>query len=345
MSSSPLNEINLTAITTPYVNTVYAFEASGGFQVLRQFEKLGLRPQSSIPTYDVTNSVQIMLDVASFNKKLGLYKNATNDVLISSSFNEVDDMFTHIDTFTAPNGTEMDSIFFLAEDLREHLLTHNQIISVGTYSSLYTDFSSFVRYKFGFFGGISSLFEGASEFSADPSNNNIFNSDSLFKLIHGQVRNTNDSSSNNLTGYITINNITKTLRYIVDTNCFGNRTPTTIDENGSTVLGSGKAIDPVNKSNYGVEDGFIAGDLIFVPNGLSVSLNVKVDTSSSLLNVTAPQNTIVRPVLRPNSNLGFIGDYTSPGQTYQEGLNQVLNQNKKAHLLIKLVDASTIAAL
>ena len=164
-------------------------------------------------------------------------------------------------------------------------------------------------------------------------------------MIHGQVRNTNDSSSNNLTGYITINNITKTLRYIVDTNCFGNRTPTTIDENGSTVLGSGKAIDPVNKSNYGVEDGFIAGDLIFVPNGLSVSLNVKVDTSSRLLNVTAPQNTIVRPVLRPNSNLGFIGDYTSPGQTYQEGLNQVLNQNKKAHLLIKLVDASTIAAL
>lgn len=318
-------------IITPYVNKVYAFEASGGFQMLRNFDDITLRQQLLLDTYDVTNSVQIMLDVAWFNSNLGIYKNATNDALVSSSFDKVKDEFTYAD------GVQADSIIFSANDLRECLVTHKQIISVGAFLPLYTNFTSYVRYYFGFHGGFSSLFEGASEFAVDPSNNNVFNSESIFKLIHGETEISNGGVIKDLTGYVRIGDITQSLRTAVDTNCFGNRTPTIIDESGIIVEGSGTAVDPVNKSNYGVNDGFVAGDLIFVPTGFAITLNVKVQSET----LQGINNTTPTP-FRPIRTTVFTGEYTSDSTLSTRTL---IDRKSKAPLLIKLVNASTIAAL
>jgi hypothetical protein len=79
--------------------------------------------------------------------------------------------------------------------------------------------------------------------------------------------------SNDLSGAITISNINKLLRNAVDANVFGNRTPNVL---------TGGAADPNNRSNYGVGDGFLDGDIIWVPAGTTIKLSVGIDMESFL---------------------------------------------------------------
>jgi hypothetical protein len=74
-----------------------------------------------------------------------------------------------------------------------------------------------------------------------------------------------------MTGSITISNITKLLRYAVDSNCFGNRVP---DNTAGTSGAAGDAI------NFGVNNGFLANDLIWVPTGIEVTLKLAIDAES-----------------------------------------------------------------
>jgi hypothetical protein len=83
----------------------------------------------------------------------------------------------------------------------------------------------------------------------------------------------NSVFTSDLSGSITISNINNLLRNAVDANVFGNRTPST---------GTGTAEDPDYKSNYGVNDGFLDGDIIWVPAGTSIKLSVGIDTESFL---------------------------------------------------------------
>jgi hypothetical protein len=69
-----------------------------------------------------------------------------------------------------------------------------------------------------------------------------------------------------MTGSITISNITKLLRYAVDSNCFGNRVPS--------------GTDPTDETNFGVNNGFLANDLIWVPAGITVTLRLAIDAES-----------------------------------------------------------------
>jgi hypothetical protein len=69
-----------------------------------------------------------------------------------------------------------------------------------------------------------------------------------------------------MTGSITISNITKLLRYAVDSNCFGNRVPS--------------GTDPTDETNFGVNNGFLANDLIWVPAGIEVTLKLAIDAES-----------------------------------------------------------------
>ena len=79
---------------------------------------------------------------------------------------------------------------------------------------------------------------------------------------------------NDLSGSITISNINSLLRHAVDANVFGNRTPN-VDPQGSSV-------DPSYNSNYGVGDGFLDGDIIWVPAGTTIKLSVGIDSESFL---------------------------------------------------------------
>lgn len=330
MSSLP-NSINNINNTSFYATTVYAYNASGGFQMERFFDP-SFREFDIIPRFDVTDSVQVLFDVAVLNAKLGLYKNATNDALVSSSFEKVEDVFT------AANGSEISEITITSTDFKSGLnVNGKQVISVGKFASLYSDFKKYVSSYFGFDGGYSSLFAAASEFNIDTKN--VFNGASFVRLLNGESKNANGSYINDLSGNITISNITKLLRFAVDSNCFGNRTPGTSDASGYYVDGSGTAIDPSYNSNYGVEDGFMAGDLIWVPSGTTITLKLNIDSETFL-----PFNN-VGPSFAA-TNYSQTTSYNAPNfsQTINATRNQIM-KTVQAPLLIKLVDASTITNL
>lgn len=153
--------------TTAMTGLQYLFEASGGYQIERGFDKIAFRTQDLIQRYDVTNSVQVKLDAGLFNTKLGLIKDASNLNIVSTEFNVVDDVFP------------TDSITITPSDFIDNLKASN-IISVGKYSTMYSDFKSYVQKYFGYVGGFSSLFKDASEFDISGG---IFNADSFMALV------------------------------------------------------------------------------------------------------------------------------------------------------------------
>ena len=224
----------------PIEDSVYAFAATGGFQMERGFNDIMLREQDQVQRFDATQSVQVLFDVATFNSKLGLVKDASNAAVISTTFNGVSDVFAN------------DSITLSAAEFVAGMTLGN-VVSVGKYETLYSDFVSYVRAYFGYNGGFESLFNAASEFEINAG---VFDAAAFMNLITGDVAN----RVADLSGSITIGNINKLLRFSVDSNCFGNRNP--------------------NTRNFGVNDGFIADDLIWVPNGTTIQLNLDIDAEA-----------------------------------------------------------------
>jgi hypothetical protein len=315
--------INNIAHTGVYATTVYAFNASGGFTMARGFDDIQFRTADAIPRFDVTDAVQVLFDVSTFNTKLGLLKNAENTVIVSSTFDEVDDCFKS-------GGDEVSSISLTSTDLITGLNVDGlQVISVGKYATLYSDFKNYVSSYFGFDGGFSSLFAAASEFAIDSDNH--FDGASFVRLLNGEAVHADGRYIADLSGSITVNNLTKLLRYAVDSNCFGNRTPS-VDPSGSSV-------DPSYNSNYGVEDGFLAGDLIWIPSGTTITLNIAIDSESFL-----PVNNVGPTFASTNysQTTSYTGDNFNQSTTATTNL---ITRTVRAPLLIKLVDASTISAL
>lgn len=229
----------------PYTTTVYAFGATDGFVMERQFDDITLRPADTISRFDVTDAVQVKVDASVLNAKLGTFDDVSDSFLI-------DDV-------------ETTSITFTSNDFRTALASTDDVISVGSLSTLYSDFKSYVGVYFGFNGGFETLFAAASEFTIDGDD--LFEADSLVALINGAAADdTTHPYTKVMTGSITISNITKLLRYAVDSNCFGNRVP------------SGSAA--TDATNFGVNNGFLANDLIWVPTGIEVTLKLAIDAES-----------------------------------------------------------------
>jgi len=242
---------NDAAAAGVYATTVYAFGATDGFVMERQFDDIKLRAADAISRFDVTNSVQVAVEASVFNAKLG-------------AFDDVDDCFK-ID------GVATEAITFTSDNFRAALAAPEDVISVGSLSTLYSDFKAYVGVYFGFNGGFETLFAAASEFTIDTGD--VFDADSLVALINGAAAGEDPATpyTKVMTGSITISNITKLLRYAVDSNCFGNRVP------ASTAGTSGAATDAVN---FGVNNGFLANDLIWVPAGIEVTLKLAIDAES-----------------------------------------------------------------
>jgi hypothetical protein len=308
-----------------YAITVYALDATGGFEMERGFDTIEFRERETISRYDVSEAVQVLFDVATFNAKLGLVKDASNNNIFSSSFDAVDDRFED------NAGVEISSVSLSAAEFIAGINVDGlQVFSVGKYATLYSDFRNYVSSYFGFDGGFSSLFAAASEFAIDTDNH--FDGASFARLLNGEAVDASGRYISDLSGSITVSNLTKLLRYAVDTNCFGNRTPN-VDPNGSSV-------DPSYNSNYGVEDGFIEGDLIWIPQGTKITLKLAIDSES----------------FNPVNNVGpafATANYTQT-TSYTNQLNfsqtttattNLITRVVQAPLLIKLVNASTIAAL
>lgn len=284
----------------------YAFSASGGYQMERGFNKITLLPQSEVNVFDVTNAIQLTFDVKTFNSKLGLTKNDTNTNIMTSNFNYITDTFP------------VDSITLTASEFTNGI-TANNILSVGSYSTMYSEFISYVNSYFGIFSGFETLFSEETVFGL---NDGVFDANAFINLITKTDVSSNGSYVSEVTGQITINNVNSLLRRIVDANLFGNRTPSVAD---------GTAVDPSNNSNYGVADGFIAGDLIWIPEGTTVNLKIGIDAEMFL-----PINNI-GPSLVQNTNFTN-GNFSSTTSATTTNINRTL----KAPMLIKLINATPI---
>jgi hypothetical protein len=252
-------------LSSYYSGLFYAFIAQGGYSMAQGFDTIKLALETPITQYDLTQAVQVQFDVRTFNTKLGLIKDANNINVVDSSYIPALDRYP------------VDTITLTAEEFVAGM-TAAQVISVGTYSSMYSDFNYYVNTYFGYAGGFSSLF---SKNTSYDYNNGVFDADAFINLITTQAVDPSGAYVSPVTGTITIYNVNSILRYAVDSNVFGNRDPNT----GTT------ASDPDNHANYGLEDGFYDGDLILIPSGTTVTLTLAIDLEALLpINNIGPSN-------------------------------------------------------
>ena len=254
-------------------DVVYAFHATGGYDMEAGFATVTTLAQMDLSYCDVTDALQIEFPISLFNDKLGTYDT---------------------DTQAFP----VDSIEINAAEFKAALVTKTQIVSVGAYASMYTNFQTYVTTYFGLPNGFASLFAKANEsleLSGLNDQENLFNlftapkNDTSEGAVPGQASEVDDDISGNyikdLSGNIIISDIVRLLRFAVDFNAFGNRIPLGDDaENGPT--------------NWGVNDRFQPGDLIYVPTGTKITLDVDI----SLELQTSPFN---NPNLTEGSAFGI----------------------------------------
>jgi len=371
--TSLVNDINRdpsnNAIHEAYIGNVYAFYATGGFTMDQCFNTIKLYEQAQLSQYDVTTALQVRFDVRTFNQKLGLLKDDNNFYVTDSSLNTYTDRFS------------IDEISISANEFVDGM-TSAQVISVGRYSTMYSDYIEFVNTYFGYAGGFSSLFASASEFDI---NKGVFDYNSFINLLNpynsadGSYPNYGIDGSNLgydvsgenvklLTGNITISNINSLLRYAIDANVFNNRKPATVtpivvngdSENLSTIVGNisdpgnqtasdlcgniASDLQPMWKSNYGMADGFVAGDMIFIPAGTTVKLHL--DIESEIFNPTNNIGATNVLDLIQKTTVSSMGDTTSKYYFSETSSASATNIDRTltAPLLIKLDNLSTNSA-
>jgi hypothetical protein len=250
------NDTHITDTTHVFTGDYFAFTATGGFEMAQGFETITQLTEASFNKFDMTHAVQVLFDVKTFNTKLGITKDANNSVITATSYDEASETFPY------------DEITIDASEFKTGIPSSSRIVSVGKYSTLFSDFINYIHMYFGYAGGFASIFNSGTTYDICGG---VFDADSLYKLINqSSSNNGNGVYVNDLSGSITISNINKLLRYAVDGNIFANRDPTGAN------TGSNNASDPSFNYNYGVGDGFMAGDLIFVPNGTKITLNLNI---------------------------------------------------------------------
>lgn len=228
-----------------YNGSCYAFGASGGLYVSQGFnEPIKLRQDQMLEKYDVTDAIQIKFSARTINKKLSILKDANNVNTVQAWYDTLTDTLHD------------DSINICSCDFIDGVNTES-IISIGKLSSLYFDFKTCVASYFGDPGGFASLFAYEQEFQI---NGGIFDASAYVQTINKSKFNINGSFVSDLSGHITVNDINKLLKFTIDTNVFNNRDP--------------------RVKNYGMVDGFIAGDLIFIPEGFTISLSLDIETEN-----------------------------------------------------------------
>lgn len=309
----------------------YCFQGVGGYTAVEGFDTVHRLVETLIAQYDVTGAVEVVLDVRTFNRKINIYKDASN---IDISAGPV--YYDSSNDLLLTNSITLSAAEFIA-GINNNV---SQVPSVGKYSTLYSDFAAYVAAYFGLPSattsatalGLATLF--SKDYDMNP-NGGVFDASAFLGIIAGAAADGSGAYISDLTGSITLANITKLLRNAVDANPFGNRDPSA----GTT------ASDSALRSNYGVSDGFFANDLLFIPSaGITVTLNLIVDTEGFPL----PLNNVgpaISLVTGAAEDLAFSSATTSTS-TFTEVSSSTVNlitRTLTAPLLIRLADLSSTA--
>ena len=237
MSGYPPNTQDSNGV---YIGDNYAIDSSGGFSIQQGLPEIKLQNTSIANQFDVTEALQIQYSVRRINNKIKVTKDQNNEKTLFTEFDLSNDTLI------------TDEVTITAEDILDYL-TADRIISMGKLSTLYEDFNYAVLEYFGAPYGFSTLFAGEQYYNV---NNGVFNEVSLMQLFNKFDFNINGTYVSDLTGYFTIRHLTDSLRYASGTNIFDNRPA---------------------ENNMGPPDGFVAGDLIYIPNGISITMTVNVE--------------------------------------------------------------------
>lgn len=315
MASLNINQ-NVVGNTGILTGDYYAFTASGGLVLEQSFEEIAaLTQDGSFSQVDVTDVIQILYDVRKANSKIGITKDASNELITATTFDEVNQTFS------------TDKLVITADEIIDDLSANGagNIVSVGKCETLYTDFENYIHTYFGYFGGFASLFDGASTF--DISGN--FSKEALFNLMVADASNSNGAYINKMTGSIEVDNITELLRFAVDTNLFNNRDPSGEEYEDS---------DPSHNmpvANFGVGDGFVPGDLIYVPNGAEIKLNVDIAPETySPINNLGPNQSALSTLAQEQTTLFSGNGFSSTTTATLHNIHRVV----KSPLLLRLVN-------
>lgn len=286
MSGYPSNTQNSNG---SYTGDAYAIDTSGGFSIEQSFPEIQLQDTTVANRFDVTDALQIKFSVRRMNDKIGITKDENNTSTVYSEFDSSNDTLIN------------DTVTITSEELLECLKT-DSIVSIGRLSTLYSDFNYTVLEYFGAPYGFSTLFAGEQYYNI---NQGVFDPSALVQLFDKFDFNINGTMVSDLSGYFTVNNVTENLRYASGTNIFDNR-PT--------------------ESNPGVTDGFIHGDLLYIPGGLSITLSVDIEQEpyspisnigptnlssiNNLINYAEPQTNIRKQTTSTTTNITQV--YTVP---------------------------------
>ena len=240
--------------------SIYAFEATGGFSTEHTMNR-HIHPHhlGRMSLFDKTGAAEIDLDIRIFNQLIGVQKDAKNHNVISNTA-------TYFDF--ASKKYLRDRLVFTAKEFVTTLNNHSSaVVHVGKLHTIYGDFATYIRTYFGM--QASDFAEGYSFFP----NNSTFSNSSLVELLTKPTESPSDGHFvRHLEGEIYVDCITDLLFSAIVNSHHTTRT---------------------------ILDGFVDGDIIFVPsNGLSITLNLTVDnydevTQECYLNVPGVPNTTV----------------------------------------------------
>jgi len=110
-----------------YIGIYYAIPVIGGFNIDQHFGTIPLITDLETKELDLTLALQLKVNVRTFNEKIGLVKDASNNAIIQTSFDTSDNLFA------------IQDISFNYQDLMPDIIADN-IISVGGFSTMYRDF-------------------------------------------------------------------------------------------------------------------------------------------------------------------------------------------------------------
>ena len=265
------------------VGNCFVIDSDGGFSLKQNFLEVRMMPSNKlVPAYDLSNAIQLSLGVRVLNDKLGIIKDESNNAVIDAEFD------------ASGINLAVDQLTFNTTNLTESIGVDN-IISMGRLSSLYSDFNDTVYKYFGLPTGFGNIF---SHYQTTNINEGVFDASGLIRVLNGNSFDVSGSFISDISGSLSVNNINNVLRFIIDNDIYKNRDPS---------------------DNIGLGNGFIGGDLIYVPDGITIGLTVDIESEPyTPINNIGPEN-----LAKIDASINYFESFSNVSKTTTYSVNNI----------------------
>lgn len=272
-----LNKLNLHPFFNQNSNYLRPYKhspvmvACGGFSISKTIPGVDVSLVLQPTIYDLTHTFQVQIPSSVFNQRIGIYKDASGNILeTSNNYDEENKTFYH-------------NNIVIAFDTFIESFTADDIISLGIFQQLYTDFIGGINRYFRIRGVERQLINELTDSNADG----FLSFQEFYDLISSQ----NNTNNYILQGFINLSDISELLKVVIRNNSFQNRTT----EN--------------------IQHGFIPGDKILVQQGLEIKFQMDyafpftvADLSSQYFPTQQPFYSDISVNAIPNLDKTAVGD-------------------------------------